>query len=286
MKALVAIFVSLILLSSGVMVISPAIAIPDNASDKAKVKVPENAVEIAPGIFHLGSVIHHGEVVEGLMVFHHRPGHTGGPGGGGGDDTGGTTGGDDGGCYSFLAKGAKWKTVENWVVNPSNIRELELTEFDILTHLSNNTKQWEDASGTDILGAGAETTDTLVADTTSPDDKNEVYFADVDSPGAIAVTIVWGHFSGPPFARDLIEWDQVYDDVDYDWSLNAPADEGAQMDFDNIAAHELGHSVGMGHSPTDDVCLEQTMYPTADYEEIIKRTLELGDRTGVSKLYS
>ena len=282
MKALMAIFVSLILISSGVMVISPAIAIPDNASDKAKVKVPEDAVEIAPGIFYLGSVIHHGKVVEGLMVFHHKAGHSGGPGGGGG--TGGDTTGDDSKCYSFLARDAKWKTVENWLVNPSNIRGL--TESEILTHLSSDVKQWEDASGTDILGVGAETTDTLVADTTSPDDKNEVYFADVDRSGAIAVTIVWGHFFGPPFARDLIEWDQVYDDVDYDWSLDAPNDEGTQMDFDNIAAHELGHTVGMGHSPTDDTCLEQTMYPTAAFEETKKRSLELGDKTGVAKLYS
>lgn len=285
MKALMAILVSLILISSGVMMISPAIAIPDNASDKAKVKVPENAVEIAPGIFSLGSVIHHGEVVEGLMIFHHRAGHSGGPGGGG--NPGGDTGGDDGKCFTFLAKDAKWKgEAEPWIVNPSNSRDLELTESDILTHLSANIEQWEDASGTNILGAGSETTTILVADTISPDDINEVYFADVDSPGAIAVTIVWGHFSGPPFARDLIEWDMVFDDFDYDWSLDAPIDAGTQMDFDNIAAHELGHSVGMGHSPTDDTCLEQTMYPTADYEEIKKRSLELGDRTGVSKLYS
>ena len=285
MKALMAIFVSLILISSGVMVISPAIAIPDNASDKAKVKVPENAVEIAPGIFSLGSVIHHGEVVEGLMIFHHRAGHSGGPGGGGGGDTGGTTTGDDSKCFTFLAKGAKWKGIaEPWIVNPSN--DKGLTESEILPRLSANIEQWEDASGTNILGDGGVTTDPLVADTKSPDDKNEVYFADVDSPGAIAVTIVWGYFSGPPFARELIEWDQVYDDFDYDWSLDAPEDEVRQMDFDNIAAHELGHTVGMGHSPTDDVCLEQTMYPTAAFEEIIKRSLELGDRTGVAKLYS
>lgn len=283
MKALVAILVSFILISSGVMMISPAVAIPDNASDKAKVKVPENAVEIAPGIFSLGSVIHNGEVVEGLMVFHHRDGHSGGPsgGGGGGDDTTG----DDAKCYSFLAKDAKWKgQAEPWIVNPSNDREL--TESEILTRLSANIQQWEDASGTNILGAGGVTTVSLVADTISPDDINEVYFADVDRPGAIAVTIVWGHFSGPPFARDLIEWDMVFDDVDYDWSLDAPNDAGTQMDFDNIAAHELGHSVGMGHSPTDDVCVEQTMYPTAAFEEIKKRSLELGDRTGVAKLYS
>lgn len=282
MKALVAILVSLILISSGVMMISPAIAIPDNASDKAKVKVPENALEIAPGIFYLGSVIHHGEVVEGIMAFHHRSGHSGGPGGGGGGDTTG----DDSKCFTFLAKGAKWKgEAEPWIVNPFNIRGL--TESEILTRLSSDINQWEDAAGTDILGVGtSSTTDILVADTISPDDKNEVYFADVDSPGAIAVTIVWGHFSGPPFARDLIEWDMVFDDVDYDWSINAPADDGPQMDFDNIAAHELGHSVGMGHSPTDDTCLEQTMYPTAAFDEIKKRSLELGDQTGVAKLYS
>ncbi len=98
--------------------------------------------------------------------------------------------------------------------------------------------------------------------------------------GAIGVTIVWGIFNGPPFARELVEWDQVYDDTDFDWSSTG---EAGKMDFENIATHELGHTVGMGHP--DDSCLEETMYRFASEGETNKRTLEAGDSAGVKRLY-
>ena len=187
---------------------------------------------------------------------------------------------EDGGrkCFAFLAKGAKWKSVEPWIVNPAN-RE-GLSDTFIRDNLAFNIDKWEDASSTNILGDGTITTAPLVADTSSPDGKNEVYFADIDSPGAIAVTIVWGIFSGPPGQRKLIEWDQVYDDIDFDWS-----DSGAsgKMDFENIVTHEIGHSIGMGHP--DDTCTEETMYRFADFGETKKRDLNAGDIAGISELY-
>ena len=105
-------------------------------------------------------------------------------------------------------------------------------------------------AGTDILGSGTETFSTLMADLVAPDGLNEGYFADVSDAGAIAVTIVWGVFRGPPQSRQLVEWDQVYDDVDYDWSTFG---EASKMDFENIATHELGHSIGLAdlYSPAD-----------------------------------
>ena len=105
-------------------------------------------------------------------------------------------------------------------------------------------------------------------------------FADIGG-GAIAVTIVWGIFRGPPNGRELVEWDQIYDDADFNWSATV---EAVKMDFEIIAMHELGHSVGMAH-PSDS-CTEETMYRFADFGETNKRTLELGDITGVKKLYS
>lgn len=224
-----------------------------------------------------------GKVVEGFAIihyrkgYHHRDGHGGGPGGG---DTNGSK------CFSFLAQGAKWRTVEPWMVNPSNL--VGLDGVFVANNLTQDIAKWEDATdgvlgngaGNDVLGNGSVTDTVLVADTASPDGANEVYFADVAQPGAIAVTIVWGIFAGPPSARELVEWDQVYDDADFVWSsTGAP---GA-MDFENIATHELGHSVGMGHP--DDSCTEETMYRFAADGETKKRDLHTGDVAGMNKLY-
>ncbi|MBI2208736.1 matrixin family metalloprotease [Candidatus Woesearchaeota archaeon] len=236
------------------------------------VVIPANAVEVAPDVFSLGTATDvDGRVVEGFMFVDRKRENAKPPWAGGGG--GGATK-----CYSFLAKGAKWKVLEPWVVNPANTEGL--SDSFVLGNLAADITKWEDASSTNILGSGSINTSNLVADTQSTDGANEVYFGDVDSPGAIAVTIVWGIFSGPSFARELVEWDQIYDQVDYDWSSTGQADK---MDFENIATHELGHSVGMGHPPSE--CTEETMYAYAGFGETKKRDLNAGDITGVNELY-
>jgi len=74
---------------------------------------------------------------------------------------------------------------------------------------------------------------------------------------------------------------QVYDDVDFDWSASG---ETGKMDFENIATHELGHSVGLGDL-YQSACAEQTMYGYAGFGETKKQTLEAGDIAGAVKLY-
>ena len=190
-------------------------------------------------------------------------------------------------CYGFLASGAKWKTVEPWLVNGANTRGLDPTF--ISNNLSLDIAKWEDAAdgvvgnsaGIDILGSGSLTSDVLTVDTASPDGQNEVYFADISTSGAIAVTTVWGIFGGPVSQRVLVEWDQVYDDVDFDWSSSG---EAGKMDFENIATHELGHSVGMADLYNLS-CADQTMFGYANYGETKKQTLENGDISGVNQLY-
>ena len=125
------------------------------------------------------------------------------------------------------------------------------------------------------------TNDILVADVSGPDGNNEVYFSDVSESGVIAYTTVWGIFGGSPKQRKLVEWDMVFDQNDFNWST---AGEAGKMDFENIATHELGHAVGMGH-PSDS-CAEETMYRFAAYGETKKRDLNSGDITGVRKLYA
>jgi hypothetical protein len=95
---------------------------------------------------------------------------------------------------------------------------------------------------------------------------------------------VWGIFRGPPSGRELVEWDMVFDDTDYDWSAEVAGGVAGKMDFHNIAVHEVGHAAGMGHSP--DSCADETMYSYADFEEITKRDLNAGDIAGIVDLYN
>lgn len=248
------------------------------APSGAEVVIPAHAVAVASHVFYLGSAIDpaSGKVVHGYAFLHPKS-NAAKPGGAG---SGNTT------CYSVMARGAKWKTSEPWVTNPSNAAGLD-GGF-VFSNLASDIAKWEDA--TDgvlgngiagvILGDGALTSDTLIADTLSPDGANEVYFGGIADPGVIAVTIVWGIFSGPTFARELVEWDQVYDDADYAWSATGAA--GA-MDFENIATHELGHTIGLGH-PSDS-CADETMYRFASLGETKKRTLNTGDVAGANQLY-
>lgn len=262
---------------------------------KNTVTIPSEAVQVAPNVFYLGTSTEKGKKIQGYAFIDYKKGY-GKPGttcGNGVCETGENakkcpadcSAGEPktSKCYGFLARGAKWKTVEPYMVDPSNIRGLSGTF--VRNNLAFDISKWETVASTNILGdeIGDEIAGIVDgADLVSPDNKNEVYFADIGSPGAIAITIVWGYFYGPPGQRELVEWDQVYDDVDYDWSATG---EAGKMDFENIATHELGHSVGL-----DDLyntgCSEETMYGYADYGETKKRTLEAGDKTGVKKLYN
>jgi hypothetical protein len=262
--------------------------------------IPEHAQEIAPDIFSLGSAVDvDGRVVEGIAfidrvsdkranakptcnnnnVCEPELGEKNSCGdcknGGGEDPTPTST------CFAHLAKGAKWKSVEDYVVDPSNVDGLD--EAFIRSNLAADIIEWEDAAGTEIFGdenLGKTVNRTTLGDLTG---ENEVMFADISESGVIGVTIVWGIFGGNPNRRELVEWNQIYDDADFDWTDDALVEPG-KMDFENIAQHELGHGIGMGH-PTD-TCTEETMYAFATEGETKKRDLNPGDIAGVVGLYA
>jgi len=222
--------------------------------------------------------------VDGFAIIHrkknpsHKPNHN--PGGRGGKDKGGSK------CFAFIAKGAKWKGApEPWVMNPNN--SVGVSPAYAFANMKDDIAKWEDAatgavngSSLDIVGNGTSVSTTLVADTVQPDGANEVYFGFINDSNTIAVTIVWGIFSGPPGGRQLVEWDQVYN-TSYPWSETG---EAGKMDFENIATHELGHTFGLGDLYTAD-CTEETMYGFSGFGEVKKSTLEGGDIKGISSLY-
>lgn len=239
---------------------------------KAKFSLPANAVQVSDNIYSLGIAYDKksGKQVEGYAIVHRKDGAAKSNRA----KTGATA------CYGFLAKDAKWKVLEPWMVNSANTRGLDQTF--VFTNLADDIAKWESAASYNILGDGTMTTDALVADTVSPiDNKNEVYFADLSDSNTIAVTIVWGIFGGPTFNRKLVEWDMIFDDVTYDWSMSG---EAGKMDFENIATHELGHAVGLADLYNSS-CANETMYGYAALGETIKRSLNAGDILGINKLY-
>jgi hypothetical protein len=153
----------------------------------------------------------------------------------------------------------------------------------IRSTISGSLGKWEAASGgQDIFGdETAGTVDRNALGTLN--NQNEVVFGDVNSVGAIAVTYVWGIFSGPPHGRELVEWDQIYDQNDFDWTADGNV-ESAKMDFENIVTHEHGHAFGMGH-PSDS-CTEETMFRFSTEGETIRRDLHTGDEAGIFGLYN
>ena len=268
-------------------------------SHRAKFSIPYHAVEVAPGLFYLGTAKHKGRIIEGYAILMKSRDNFVKPDCGNGvcdpgentnkcpSDCGGTPDPepvpDTSTCFEYT-KGVKWKTIEPYVVNTSNNSGLD--EDSILGALELGIIEWEFAARQNIIGPQSTTSEKLVADTDSPDGINEVYFADVEYPGAIGVTICWGIFRGPSAWKELVEWDQIYDDFDFDWSIDCLSDDcDGKMDFPNIAIHELGHSVGLLDLYTEE-CSQQTMFGYADYGETNKRTLEDGDSRGISELYS
>ncbi len=232
-------------------------------------KVPEKALEIGPGIYDLGEAIDvDGKKVEGIMVVKKVNSQ---------NTRGGGAQTKPNQCYSYLANETKWKTKEDYIVNPSN--SVSLDEIFVRQTISGAIGKWESASHYDISG---DEVSGLVdgADNSSPDGKNEVLFGTISDPNVIAVTIVWGIFSGPPSGRYLSEWDQVYNQSNYSWSSNGQLDK---MDLENIATHEIGHALGMGHP--SDVCKDETMYRYSSNGETKKRDLNFGDILGIDKLY-
>lgn len=275
MNQAVPLFVIMILVLG--FVLQPSVFALTEKKENKEFKIPPGLSEISPGVFSLGKAKDvKGNDVEGIMFVHYKD-ESAKQQAIGGKPPSKTL------CYSFLTKGGvKWTTPEAWIVNPVNSDGLS-SPF-ILSNIENNIAKWEDASNgikgdsiyVNIMEGGSTTDATLTADSSSPDGANEIYFANIASTGVIAVTTTWySTFSG-----QIVEWDQVYDDVDFNWSSSG---EAGKMDFENISTHEIGHAVGMGH-PSDS-CTSETMYRYASNGETIKRDLNSGDVAGIDKLY-
>lgn len=182
---------------------------------------------------------------------------------------------------SFVpGSGTCWGTFATWnnslpvryVINPNNPQGLG-SAF-ITSAISTSAETWDAATSKELFR------DTYTIDSRARygklDGKNSIVFG-ATSPGTIAVTSTWYYTS----TRQIIEFDMKFNTY-YTWG-NADLNSRV-MDLQNIATHELGHSVGMNDIYTSS-CSDVTMYGYGDSGETKKRTLEPLDIEGLLSLY-
>lgn len=176
-------------------------------------------------------------------------------------------------CWSTFAT---WngKPPANYVINPTNPQGLGSTF--ITSAISTSAETWDNATGKELFS------DTYSIDKYARygkfDGKNSIVFGRT-SPGTIAVTSIWYYTS----TGQIIEFDMKFNTY-YRWGDVDTNTYPYLMDLQDIATHELGHSVGMGDIYTNS-CSDVTMYGYGSYRETYKRDLAPSDIEGLQSLY-
>jgi len=224
-------------------------------------------------------------VLSKVTFIHFRKGH-GKPGGtpGGGKKT-------EEGYYTYISKGAKWRTVEDYRLNLT-AEENAGGALDSLIQnaVAAGVNEWETPGSTTLAIFGDVVLDSAVTyNDGAYRGYNTISFGLYGDSMVIAVTTVWGYFSGPLSQREIVEAHILFND-EFQWG-DASADGNGDgspdaflMDIQNIVTHELGHVAGMGDL-YQTAAGDETMYGYSTEGELKKRDLHKGDVTGVTKLY-
>lgn len=175
-------------------------------------------------------------------------------------------------CYKLM--GVKWPTLPvSYVVNPLNPGSLS-EEF-VMNSITTSTQTWDAATSSQLFSLSPAINYT--AQYGVFDSKNSIVFGPYADNNAIAVTSVWYTRVG----KRIVEFDIIFNTY-YNWGDATIAPN--VMDLQNIATHELGHSVGLSDIYAS-TCSAVTMYGYSWNGDIEKRTLEQADITGLQRMY-
>jgi hypothetical protein len=169
---------------------------------------------------------------------------------------------------AYSISGPSWAQPQmSYVVNAAN---LDLPGLAATNALRSGADVWLQQSGAFNFvygGASSQTANTF-------DSLNLVVFRNASSGSAIATTYWWS--SG----NRIVEADMVFWDGAFTFFAGSTGCSGGFY-IEDIAAHEFGHALGLGHSTTRGA----TMYPSVSSCNMGNRSLDADDIAGVRALY-
>ena len=169
---------------------------------------------------------------------------------------------------AYTLSGPSWAQPQmTYVVNAAN---LDLPPLSAENALRSGADAWLQQSGAFRFvygGASAQTNNTF-------DSVNLVLFRNASNGSAIATTYWWS--SG----NRIVDADMVFWDAAFTFFAGSSGCSGGFY-IEDIAAHEFGHALGLGHSTSVDA----TMYPSVTSCNTRNRTLDADDIAGARALY-
>ena len=170
---------------------------------------------------------------------------------------------------AYTANGVTWGQVP--VPYSINTTNLDLPGAAVESAMQAGANVWANQSGASVAFTYAGTS---TQTTTGFDSVNLVVFRNASSGSAIATTYWWSSGSHIVDA-DVVFWDAAF--------LFFSGSTGCAGGFyiEDIAAHEFGHAIGLGHSDITGA----TMFPSVSTCNQGNRTLEADDIAGARFLY-
>jgi len=173
-------------------------------------------------------------------------------------------------AYSTFARWASGPVT--FYVNPVNA---DVSQSAAIAALQAGMDVWNTQSGTSFrYQYGGTVNDTA----TAYDNRNVIFFRNATNGSTIATTYSWWSSSNELLDSDIVFWDAGF--AFFTGSSDCGVVPNAAY-IEDIAAHELGHALGLNHSTATDA----TMYPSYSYCSMALRTLAADDIAGVQALY-
>lgn len=173
--------------------------------------------------------------------------------------------------YSYSSY-SKWPSVPvTFFVNPANA---DVTPAAAVSAMQYAMEVWNSAGSSFRFDYGGTATNTA----TALDYRNVAIFRNVDNGSTIATTYSWWDSSQRLVDSDIVMWDGRF--TFYTGTSGCGSVSNSAY-IEDIATHEFGHALGLGHSTAGDA----TMYPSYSYCSQAFRTLASDDIAGVRALY-